>query len=81
MSKHNQHVNERKSRTDQSRYLTPLNNPLASPTAITGRYYITTPTNFGGTQFPDDEDRDGSQHVCLLTIHPPDAAASPRILY
>lgn len=30
--------------------MTPLNNPLASPTAITGRY-ITTPTNFGGTQF------------------------------
>jgi len=60
--------------------LTPLTNTLASPTAITGRY-ITTPTNFGGIQFPDDEDRDGSQHVGLLTIQPTDAAASPRIFH
>jgi hypothetical protein len=78
MSKHNQNVNERKHRTDQSRYLTPLTNSLASSTAITGSY-ITTPMNFGGTQFPDDEDRDGSQHDGLLTIQPPNAAASPRI--
>jgi hypothetical protein len=80
MSKHNQHVNERKSRTDQSRYLTPLTNPRASPSAITGSY-ITAPVNFGGTQFPDDEDRDCSQHVGLPTIQPPNAAASPRLFY
>jgi len=80
MSEHYQHVNERKSRTEEIMYLTPLTNPLASPTAITGRY-IKKLTYFGGTQLPDDEDRDGSQHIGLLTIQPPDAAASSRIFY
>jgi hypothetical protein len=31
-------------------------------------------------QFPD-EDRDGPWKVGLLTIQPPDAAASPRVFY
>jgi len=56
---YNQHVNECKCRTKQSRYLTPPTNPLVSPQVILGRY-IMTQTDFGGSQFPDDEDRYGS---------------------
>jgi len=33
------------------------------------------------TMFPDDESRDGPRNVRLLAIHPPDAAASPKIFY
>ena len=40
-----------------------------------------TQTDFGGSQFPDDEDRNGPQNVGLLAIQPSDVAASPRIFY
>lgn len=39
-----------------------------------------TQTDFGGSQFPD-EDRNGPQNIGLLAIQPPDVAASPRIFY
>jgi hypothetical protein len=52
---------------------------IVSPQAILGRY-ITTQTDFGRSQFPDDEDRNGPQNVGLLAIQPPDVAVSPRIL-
>jgi hypothetical protein len=34
-----------------------------------------------GILFSDDEDRDGPFKVGLLTIQPPDMAASPRLFY
>jgi hypothetical protein len=40
-----------------------------------------TQTDFGGSQFPGDEDRNGPQNIGLLAIQPPDMAASPRIFY
>jgi hypothetical protein len=36
---------------------------------------------FGGSQFPDDKNKVGPQNVSLLTIQPPELAASPRIFY
>jgi hypothetical protein len=77
---YNQHVNECKSRTKQSRYLTLPTNQLDSPQAILGRY-IMTQTDFGGSQFPDDEDRNGPQNLGLLAIQPSDVASSLRIFY
>jgi hypothetical protein len=43
--------------------------------------YVMTRTNFGGSELPDDEDRDGPRNFGLLAIQPPDAAASPRIFH
>jgi len=40
-----------------------------------------TQIDFGGSQFPDDEDRNGPQNVGLLAIQRRDVAASPRIFY
>jgi len=77
---YNKHVNECKSRTKQSRYLTLPTNPLVSPQAILGRH-IMTQTDSVGSQFPGDEDRYGPQNVGLLAIQPPDVAVSPRIFY
>jgi len=39
-----------------------------------------TQTDFGGSQF-SDEDRNGPQNIRSLAIQPPDVAASPRIFY
>jgi len=48
----------------------------------TGRYScIMTRTNFRGSELPDDENSDGPRNFGLLTIQPPDAAASPRIFH
>jgi hypothetical protein len=33
------------------------------------------------TQLPDDEDRDGSQNIILLTTEPPNTVASLRTFY
>jgi len=77
---YNYHVNECKGRIKQSRYLTLPTNPLVSPQAILGRY-IMTQTDFGGSQFPDDEDRYDPQNIGLLAIQPPDVATSPRIFF
>jgi len=60
--------------------LTLPTNPLVSPQAILGRYVIAQ-TDFGGSQFHDDEDRNGPQNIGLLAIQSPDVAASPRIFY
>jgi hypothetical protein len=38
-------------------------------------------TDFGGSQFPGDEDRDGPRNVDLFNIQPPAVAASQRIFY
>ena len=53
---------------------------VVSPPAIMGRYIMKW-MDFRGSQFPDDEDRDGPWNVGLLTTQPPDAAASLRIFY
>jgi hypothetical protein len=37
--------------------------------------------DFGGSQFPDDVDRDGPGNAGLLAIQPTDPAASLRIFY
>jgi hypothetical protein len=50
------------------------------PSCLTTRY-IMTRTDFGGRQFPDDEDRDGPRNVGLLATQTPDADASPGIFY
>ena len=53
---------------------------IPAMTYASGRY-ITMPTDFGSSQFPDDEARDDPRNVGLLVIQPTDAAASPRIFY
>lgn len=42
---------------------------------------IMAQTDVRGSQFPDDEDKDGPRNIGLLAIQPPDATASPRIFY
>jgi hypothetical protein len=47
----------------------------------TSRYsYVMTRTNFGDSELPD-ENRDGPRNFGLLTLQPPDAAASSRIFH
>ena len=77
MVTYDQHADERNSSTEHSRAPT---NPLVSPTTVTGRYVMTR-TDFGGSQFPDDEDIQGSRNVGLLAIETHYAAARPRICY
>jgi hypothetical protein len=43
--------------------------------------HIMTQTDVGGSQFPDDEGRDGPRNIGLLTIKQSDAAASPKTFY
>lgn len=50
--------------------------PLSS-----GNWLPPTWTDFGGSQFCDDEGRDGPQNIGLLIIMQSDAAASPRTFY
>jgi len=76
----NQHISEQKSRTEQNSYLTPPIKSLVSPLAIMGRYFMKL-TDFGGSQFPDDLDRDGFQNVDLHTVQPSVAAACLIIYY
>jgi hypothetical protein len=45
-----------------------------------GRHF-TTPTDFGGGHFLDDDDKDGPRNVGLFATEPTDAIASPRIFY
>lgn len=76
----NKHVNEHKSRTEQNSYFTlPINSPVWPP-AIMGRYFMKL-TDFGGSQFPDDLDRDGFQNVDLHALRLSDAAACLIIYY
>lgn len=48
--------------------------------ATKGRY-IMQRTDFGRSQFTDDEDRDGPRNVAILAIQPPDAAVNLRRVY
>ena len=43
--------------------------------------YITTPMDFGGGHFPEDDDKDGPRNVGSFATEPTDAVASPRIFY
>jgi len=72
-----QHVNEYKSRTDQSRYIIPPTNTVVSLPGVTGRYIVAW-TDLGSSRFSYDKDRDGPQNVGLLTIQPPNMAVTPR---
>jgi hypothetical protein len=60
---YNQCVNECKSRIKHSRYLTTPNKPLVSPQATLGSYIK---TDFKGSQFPHDEDRN---EMVLKMLH------------
>ena len=72
-----QHVNEHKSRTNQSKYMTPPTNAIVSAPAVIGRYIMTW-TDLRHSMFSYDKDRDGPQIVGLLTIQPPNVAVTPR---
>jgi hypothetical protein len=71
-----QHVNECKSRTDQSRHMIPPTNIIVSLPAVMGRYIMAW-ADLGISGFSYDKDRDGPQNVGLLTIQPPNMAATP----
>jgi hypothetical protein len=53
---------------------------LLRPPTLSSRYIMTW-ADLGGSQFPDDGDRDSLQNVGLLAIQPPDAADRPRRFY
>jgi hypothetical protein len=55
----------------------PPTNTIVCLPAVMGRYIMAW-TDLGSSRFSYDKDRDGPQSVGLLTIQPPNVAATPR---
>lgn len=53
---------------------------LLHPPTLLSSYFMTW-ADLGGSQFPDDGDRDGLRKVGLRAIQPPYAADRPRKFY
>ena len=79
---YNQNINERNKYDEAERLLDSAHQPsfLTTSHVKVSDMYNKTPTDFGSSQFPVEEDRGGRRNGSLHAIKIPDKSDRPRIL-